>query len=64
MLFTLSVEIARMSNLQWCNFLMGCRNVAIKHLHVHNIIIVEEREEKNIKNLQLSRIFVAILCHL
>jgi hypothetical protein len=64
MLFTLSVEIVRMSNLQWCNFLMVCRNVATKHLHVNNIIIIEEREEKNIKNLQLSHIFVAILCHL
>jgi hypothetical protein len=43
---------------------MGCRNVAKKHLYGKNIIIIEEREEKNLKNLQLSHIFVAILCHL
>jgi hypothetical protein len=30
---------------------MGCRNVAKKHLNLNNIIIMEEREEENIKNL-------------
>ena len=62
MLFALSFEIARMSDLQWYNVLMECCNLTKKHLHVNDITMKEEREEKNIKKLLLSRIFVTTLC--